>query len=109
MRVAVLGAGSWGTALAKVLGDKGHHVMLWGRRPELAEGIRTTRRNATFLPDIELPATLTATSSLEEALVGAQMILVAIPTHGLREVLRNAAQHITTHVPVVSATKGIEN
>lgn len=109
MRVAVLGAGSWGTALAKVLGDKGHRVMLWGRRPELAEGIRTTRRNAAFLPDIELPDTLTPTSSLEEALLGAQMILVAIPTHGLREVLRNAAQFITAHVPVVSATKGIEN
>ncbi len=109
MRVAVLGAGSWGTALAKVLGDKGHRVMLWGRRPELATAIRETHQNATFLPGIELPATLDATSDIEEALAGAEMILVAIPTHGLREVLRNGAQYVTAHVPVVSATKGIEN
>jgi glycerol-3-phosphate dehydrogenase (NAD(P)+) len=109
MRVAVLGAGSWGTALAKVLADKGHHTMLWGRRPELAAGIRETRQNATFLPGIELPATLHATSDLAEALDDAGMILVAIPTHGLREVLRSAAPHVKKRdVPVVSATKGIE-
>jgi glycerol-3-phosphate dehydrogenase (NAD(P)+) len=109
MRVAVLGAGSWGTALAKVLADKGHQTMLWGRRPELAAGIRETKQNATFLPGIELPATLNATSDLAEALDGAGLVLVAIPTHGLREVLRNAAPHVKDRtVPVVSATKGIE-
>ncbi len=109
MRVAVLGSGSWGTALAKVLADKGHKVALWGRRRELTETIRTTRQNGTFLPGIELPVTLSATSELGEALHEAEMILVAIPTHGLREVLRSAAPLVGKHVPVVSATKGIEN
>jgi len=109
MRVAVLGAGSWGTALAKVLGDKGHHVTLWGRRKELTEDIRTTRCNSAFLPEIVLPETLHATSELGEALDGADMILLAVPTHGLREVLRTAAPMVKRHVPVVSATKGIEN
>jgi glycerol-3-phosphate dehydrogenase (NAD(P)+) len=109
MRVSVLGTGSWGTALARVLGEKGHRVTLWGRRAELAEQIRATRQNGTFLPGIELPETISATSAIDEALHGAEMILVAVPTHGLREVLRAAAPHVSRPVPIVSATKGIEN
>lgn len=109
MRVGVLGSGSWGSALAKVLADKGHEVMLWGRRAEQAKAIRETRQNATFLPEITFPKTLDATSDLQEALDGAQLVLVAVPTHGLREVLRNASPFLKTPVPLVSATKGIEN
>lgn len=108
MRVSVLGAGSWGSALAKVVADKGHTVSLWGRRPELAEAINTTRENATFLPGAQFPATLRATSVLEEALDRPDMILMAVPTHGLREVLRAAHAFVPRPVPVVSATKGIE-
>jgi glycerol-3-phosphate dehydrogenase (NAD(P)+) len=109
MRVTVLGSGSWGSALAKVLAEKGHRVALWGRRPELAHAIQTTRQNATFLPGISFPDTLMATSDLGEALAHTEMLLVAVPTHGLREVLRAAAPFIPKPVPVVSATKGIEN
>lgn len=108
MRVAVLGSGSWGSALAKVLSDKGHDVGLWGRRPELAAAIRETRENATFLPGARFADTLRPTSVLSEALEGAQMVVVAVPTHGLREVLRDAAPVIPLGVPMVSATKGIE-
>ena len=108
MRVAVLGSGSWGSALAKVLSDKGHEVGLWGRRPELAAAIRETRENATFLPGHRFADTLRPTAALGEALERAQMVVVAVPTHGLREVLRDAAPLIPLGVPMVSATKGIE-
>ena len=108
MKIAVLGSGSWGSALAKVLADNGHAVALWGRRPELAEAIQATRENATFLPGARFADSLRATSLLDEALDGAEMLLVAVPTHGLREVLRASAGFIPRGIPLVSATKGIE-
>lgn len=108
MRIAVLGSGSWGSALAKVVSDNGHTTSLWGRRPELAEEIATTRENKTFLPGVRFAETLSATSDLGAALGGAEMVLVAIPTHGLREVMRAAEAMMPRGVPVVSATKGIE-
>jgi glycerol-3-phosphate dehydrogenase (NAD(P)+) len=108
MKIAVLGSGSWGSALAKVLSDNGHAVALWGRRPELAAAIQASRENATFLPGAFFSDSLRATAALDEALEGAEMLLVAVPTHGLREVLRAASGHIPVGVPVVSATKGIE-
>ena len=108
MRIAVLGSGSWGSALAKVVSDNGHDVRLWGRRPELAAQIRETRENATFLPGARFGATLRATSLLDEALDGAEMVVMAVPTHGIRETLRQCAHDIPRNAPVVSATKGIE-
>lgn len=108
MRIAVLGAGSWGSALAKVVSDNGHRVHLWGRRPELAESIEQTRENAAFLPGVHFAATLTATADLSRALEDAEMVVVAIPTHGLRDALRAAGDAVPRGVPVVSATKGIE-
>ncbi len=108
MKITVLGAGSWGTALAKVLADKGHTVHLWSRREEQAKQIRDTRINEPFLPGIVLPPTLDATHSLDEALEGANMLLVAVPTHGLREVLPQVNGLIKSPIPVISATKGIE-
>ncbi len=109
MRVAVLGSGSWGSALAMVVAEKGHRVTLWGRRAELAESIERTRENATYLPGARFPNSLTATNSLSQTLDGAEMIILAVPTHGLREVLRESAPLVRAHVPIVSATKGIEN
>lgn len=108
MRAAVLGSGSWGSALAKVLSDNGHETGLWGRRPELAAAIQETRENATFLPGARFSGALRATSSLAEALEGAELVVAAVPTHGLREVMRAAKDVIPKGVPVVSATKGIE-
>jgi len=108
MRVAVLGSGSWGTALAKVLSDKGHRVTLWGRRPELAADIREKRENATFLPGFRLADSLDATADLAEALHGAEMLVMAVPTHGIRETLQRCEALIPRGIPVVSATKGIE-
>ena len=78
-RAAVLGAGSWGTAFAQVLVDAGTDTTLWARRAELADEIQTTHRNSDYLPDVELPAELRATSDPEEALHGADIVVVAVP------------------------------
>jgi NAD(P)-dependent dehydrogenase (short-subunit alcohol dehydrogenase family) len=108
-RVAVLGAGSWGTALAKLLADQGLRTVLWARRTDQAAHIQQSRQNEAYLPGFELPDTLEATSELDRALDGAQMVVSVVPTHGLREVLERAAPLVPPGVPIVSATKGIEN
>ena len=89
-RVAVVGAGSWGTAVAGLVGAS-HPVSLWARSPELASSITRARENATYLPGIALPDGLSATASLEEALEGAGVVFMAVPSHGFRAVLDGPA------------------
>jgi glycerol-3-phosphate dehydrogenase (NAD(P)+) len=108
-RAAVLGAGSWGTALAKLLADKGYVTKLWGRRADLVDAIRTTRLNERYLPGIAMPDTLEPTASLEEAVHGAELVVVVVPSHGLRELVREVKPFLPAAVPIVTATKGIEN
>jgi glycerol-3-phosphate dehydrogenase (NAD(P)+) len=107
-QAAVLGAGSWGTALAIHLGGVGHRVTLWGRDGALIEEMATRRANPTYLPDLTFPKSLTPLSSLAEALAGARHVIVAVPSHGLRAVVRAARPHIPDGAVLVSATKGIE-
>jgi len=107
-QAAVLGAGSWGTALAIHLGHVGHRVTLWGRDRALIDEMLRRRANPTYLPDLTFPAPLTPTTSLAEALAGAQHVIVAVPSHGLRAVVRAAVPHIPAGAVIVSATKGIE-
>jgi len=107
MRVAVVGAGSWGTAMAAMLSAK-VPTMLWARRPDLAAAIEADRRNPDYLPDLGLPPSLRATSSLAEALDGAEVVVMAVPSHGFRSVLTEGQDHIGAGVPVVSLTKGVE-
>jgi glycerol-3-phosphate dehydrogenase (NAD(P)+) len=109
MKAAVLGAGAWGTALAKLLAEKEAEVMLWGRRTELCDAIATSGENARYLPGIKLPKNVVCTADLAAALDGAKMIVFVVPSHATREVARAAAPHVRHGVPVVSATKGIEN
>src|SRR5258708_24079039 len=109
MKVAVLGAGAWGTALARLLADKESDVALWARRPELAAAPETSHENARYLPGVTLPRTIAATHDLAGALRGAKLVVFVVPSHATREVARAAAPHIAAGVPVVSATKGIEN
>jgi glycerol-3-phosphate dehydrogenase (NAD(P)+) len=107
--VAVLGAGSWGTALAKLLADKHYPTRLWSHRRELADQINEERINARYLPNGPLPPTLRATADLGDALHGADLVVVVIPSHGLRNVIRDARRHIPEKALVCSASKGIEN
>ncbi len=107
-KTAVLVAGSWGTALARVLADNGHAVKLWTRHPEQAEEINTTRRNARFLPGAELPEGIEATTDMADALAGARMVLFVSPSGAMREIARMAAPHLEPGILVVHATKGLE-
>lgn len=106
---AVVGGGSWGTALAKVLADKGETVRLWARDPALADTMRRTRENFRYLPGVLLPETLLPTAELGLALEGADLVLIVLPSHTLRDVVRAMHRHgLPAGVPIVSATKGIE-
>lgn len=108
LKTAVLGAGSWGTALAKLLADQRHQTRLWARRQAMAEAIQSERNNQAYLPGFRLGDALEATSDLEYALEGADLIVSVIPTHGLRQVVREAAPFFGSSATIVSATKGIE-
>jgi glycerol-3-phosphate dehydrogenase (NAD(P)+) len=106
-RTAVIGAGSWGTAVA-ALAARNSPTMLWARRPDLAETIATSHVNRDYLPDYELPKTLGATSSLEEALAGAEVVVMGVPSHGFRQILDEANPFLADDAPIVSLTKGVE-
>jgi glycerol-3-phosphate dehydrogenase (NAD(P)+) len=107
-RVSILGAGSWGTALAIHCARIGHEVRLWGRDPEFMEELRTGRVNARYMPSVPLVETVVPTSALDEALDRAGLVIVAIPSHGVRAVLRQARSLLPPNVVLVSATKGLE-
>jgi glycerol-3-phosphate dehydrogenase (NAD(P)+) len=104
----VIGAGSWGTALAKVLGDRGHKVRMWSFEASVAEQIRSTRVNQEYLPGIELPGLVDVFLDHEEALEFAQLVIVVVPSHAFRDVMAAAAPHVPREATVLSATKGIE-
>ena len=104
----MLGAGSWGTALAVHLGHTGHDVTLWGRDEALLAEMAARRANPTYLPDLTFPSAVRPTPTLAEALTGARVVIVAVPSHGLRAVMRSAAPHLPAGAVLVSATKGIE-
>ena len=107
-RVAVIGAGSWGTALANLLAGKGIDTVLWSHEPAVAEGINTTARNPRYLSEIELDPRLRATADIEQAVTGADVLLSVSPSHVVREVMRGAAEYMRPDALVVSASKGIE-
>ncbi|HEV7419228.1 MAG TPA: NAD(P)H-dependent glycerol-3-phosphate dehydrogenase [Mycobacterium sp.] len=103
-----MGAGAWGTALAKVLADAGNDVALWARRPELADEINDTHRNVNYLGDVELPKTIRATGDPAAALAGACTVLLAVPSQTLRTNLELWRDHIGGDATLVSVAKGIE-
>ena len=105
----MLGAGSWGTALAIHLGGLGRDVALWGRDVALVAEMADRRANPTYLPDITFPAAMRVTASLADALAAARYVIVAVPSHGLRAVLREAAPLLPPGAILVSATKGLES
>ena len=107
-RVAVAGAGSWGTTLANLLSKKGHDVCLWSYEADVAEAIQERHVNPVYLPDVELSETLRATTSLEESLEGATVLLSVSPAQHVRRVLSGIAGGLDADMLVVSASKGIE-
>ncbi len=107
-RVAVLGAGSWGTTFSKVLADGGADVAIWARRPELAREIAQAKRNSDYLPGINLPRNLWASPNVEEVLDGAEMVFVSVPSQTLRANLAAVREIIPRTAIVVSLMKGVE-
>ena len=109
MRCTVLGAGSWGTALAVQLARNGHETVLWDRNSDRCVVLNETHRNPRYLKSIELPPSLKAVSDLQEAVSSAELIVPVIPSHALREVMTMAAPHIPKNADFACATKGIED
>jgi len=107
LAVTVIGAGSFGTCLALVCARQSD-VSLWARSPELAEAIERARRNPRYLRDAPLPPNVRATADLGEALAGSELVVCAVPSHALRDVMTAAAPHLSPGAILVSAVKGIE-
>src|SRR5262245_8179835 len=107
-RAAVLGSGSWGTAFSKVLADAGTPVTMWSRRPEVAAAIMDKHTNPEYLPDLHLPSTVQATTDPNDALVGANLVVLAIPAQTLRGNLATWVRAIDPTATLVSLMKGIE-
>jgi glycerol-3-phosphate dehydrogenase (NAD(P)+) len=107
IRVGVIGAGSWGTTVA-ALAAANAPTMLWARRESLAKQINDVHVNGDYLPQFTLPERLRATSSMEEAVSAADVLVMAVPSHGYRDAAAEAAQHLRPWVPVVSLAKGLE-
>ena len=108
--IAVIGGGAWGTGLAVVLGRKGtHRVRMWVYEKEVCQAINLRHDNEAFLPGQRIPETVCATNSLEEALLGAEMVVSVMPSHHVRALFRQMQPHLRPEMLFVSATKGLEN
>jgi len=106
--IGVIGAGAWGTALAKHLAEKGLQVRLWAYEQEVVNAVNTSHENSIFLPGAKLPRTLKATSSVAEAVEDGDGILFVVPSHVTRQVLKSLVPCLPGSIPLISATKGIE-
>jgi glycerol-3-phosphate dehydrogenase (NAD(P)+) len=107
--IAVIGAGSWGTALALLLSKKGYAVRLWGSDPEHIGPLKEERENKRYLPGMTFPDSLVPTSDLKEAVDGSPTICMVVPSHGYRAVFQNLVEYLGEDSVVISAAKGIEN
>ncbi|NMA02128.1 MAG: NAD(P)H-dependent glycerol-3-phosphate dehydrogenase [Clostridia bacterium] len=106
--VAVLGAGSWGTALAVTLARKGLLVNLWARRQEQVDEINTLRENVKYLPGVVLPDNIKATTNLEEALANTEDIVLAVPSHSTRNIIQMIKNYLKPNSAIINTAKGIE-
>ena len=107
-RIAIIGAGSWGTALAIVAARAGHEVQLWSRNTDVVNSIIQQRLNIRYLKSVEIPPSVTATSELNAALNNAELVLFAAPSHAARELFTTSAPHLHEAAIIVSVSKGIE-
>ena len=109
MKVAVIGAGSWGTALALVAARNHHDVRLWAREADDVDRLARERQNSVYLPGFAFPDELRPTNCLEEALDGADFVLLVVPSHGTRAVCRRMLPYLAAKSVIVGASKGVEN
>ncbi|TMA29137.1 MAG: NAD(P)-dependent glycerol-3-phosphate dehydrogenase [Deltaproteobacteria bacterium] len=109
MRAAVIGGGSWGTALASVLGGNGHETVVWAHAPDVARALSERHENPKYLPGLALPDKVRGTIDLAEALRGAELVVAVNPSHVTRAVMAEALPSLPRATPIVCATKGIEN
>jgi glycerol-3-phosphate dehydrogenase (NAD(P)+) len=108
-RIAVIGAGSWGTSASWLLGGKGHTVQLWSREPEIAECVNAEHRNPVYMTDIVLADSVTASSDVEQALAGVEAVVMVTPSLGVRSTAESMKPHLGPTVPVIILSKGVEN
>ena len=109
MRASVIGLGAFGTALANILASRSDDVLAWAREPKVVESINVARENRAYLPGVAVSPRVRATLSLEEALVGSELVVFATPSHATRDVVRKALPYLREHVPLLTVAKGIEN
>ncbi|GEL08107.1 NAD(P)H-dependent glycerol-3-phosphate dehydrogenase [Salisediminibacterium halotolerans] len=107
-KVAVLGSGSWGTALSIVLADNGHSVHLWGRSEEQVTSINEKRKNSRYIKDVELPDGIQASTDIRTILADADYVVIVVPTKAVRDVIQSALPHLNSGALIVHASKGIE-
>lgn len=107
-KTAVMGAGSWGTAFATVLADAGHEVTIWGRRPEVCANINEKHENTDYLPGLTLDNSISANADAAEALEGAELVVLAVPSQTLRANLEDWGKHIPSDAIMISLMKGVE-
>ncbi len=108
MKIGLLGGGSWGTALAKLLGEKKYEVIIWAHEKEVVEQINNEHENKVFLPDFKLPENVKATTDLHQAVKDVDMIVNVLPSQFVRNIFEQIKDEIPLYIPIVSATKGIE-
>lgn len=108
LKIAVIGAGSWGTALAWLLAQNKHDISLWAYEKEVVDAVNTHHENRAYLPGVVLPKSIQATSDMAQALAGAKWVLFVVPSHVARDVLTLMRPFLSSKTPIISATKGIE-
>jgi glycerol-3-phosphate dehydrogenase (NAD(P)+) len=108
-KISVIGAGSWGTAVSCLLAKKGYEVILWGRSPDLINQMVEERRNPVYLQNLALPDNLELTSDIEQAALGGELIVLAIPSHAMRQILKQFKSALKSNIYFISLTKGLEN
>ncbi len=109
MKIAILGSGSWGTAIALHLARAGHDISLWNRSQEKVDQMNATRCNEQYLPDFPFPDNIRLTASLEKAIVEAGLVIFVVPSQVMRTVVGQAAAVLNPEVPICCASKGIES
>lgn len=107
-KICILGAGSWGTALATLLGKNEYRVVLWGREEDGVEQITTLRENRRFLPGVVVPDTVTSTTDMAQAIDGADWVVLSVPSQALRTVLQQAREFLRPDTYLINTAKGLE-